>query len=190
MGRVRILKGDLAGAEASYREAIDLRERAYGPRDVRTLLSRRHLASCLRRQGGLREARALYDSIEREARAAGGYPALEMAAIINGRAFIDSAEGNLELALQGYRDALEAVRPVLATDDYRVGRSLFNIAVIEERMSNAPGAVDRRSALRADALRHAAEALSILRKRKGGGAATVVEVEALLKRLQELSDAT
>jgi serine/threonine-protein kinase len=189
MGRVRILQGDLAGAESSYREAITLREQAYGVRDVRTLLSWRHLASCLRRQGRLREARDLYDSIEREARATEDYPALEMAAIINGRAFIDSAEGNLELALQGYRDALEAVRPALAADDYRVGRSLFNIAVIEERMSNDPSAVDRRAGLRADALRHAADALSILRKRKGGGAATVVEVEALLRRLEGLPDA-
>jgi tetratricopeptide (TPR) repeat protein len=186
---VRILQGDLAGAESSYREAITLREQAYGVRDVRTLLSWRHLASCLRRQGRLREARDLYDSIEREARATEDYPALEMAAIINGRAFIDSAEGNLELALQGYRDALEAVRPALAADDYRVGRSLFNIAVIEERMSNDPSAVDRRAGLRADALRHAADALSILRKRKGGGAATVVEVEALLRRLEGLPDA-
>jgi len=173
MGRVRILQSDLRGAESSYREAIECRTRAYGTRDVRTLLSWRHLASCLRRQGRLPEATSLYNWIELEARATEGYPALEMAAIINGRAFIDSAEGNLDLALQGYRAALDAIRPVLAADDYRIGRSLFNIASIEARLARND-----------DAIAHATEALAILRKRKGGEAATVLEVERLLARLR------
>ncbi|MEY3026533.1 MAG: hypothetical protein RLZZ238_1430, partial [Planctomycetota bacterium] len=57
-------------------------------------------------------------------------------------------------------------------DDYRVGRSLFNIAAIEERL----GRTD-------DAITHAREALEILRNSKGRDAATVIEVERLLARL-------
>ncbi|MFM1803176.1 MAG: Serine/threonine-protein kinase PrkC [Planctomycetota bacterium] len=172
LGRVLILERALPEAEAAYREALVYRARAHGTRDVRTLLSWRHLASCLRRQGRLGEARSLYNWIEAEARATDGYPALDMAAIMNGRAFIDSAEGNLQLALNGYAGALAAIRPGLRPDDYRVGRSLFNIAAIEERL----GRTD-------DAITHAREALEILRNRKGRDAATVIEVERLLARL-------
>ena len=58
MGRVHIIRADLDAAEAAYREAIELRTRGYGTRDTRTLLSHRHLASCLRRQGRLADALA------------------------------------------------------------------------------------------------------------------------------------
>ncbi|MFM2163747.1 MAG: hypothetical protein RL325_184 [Planctomycetota bacterium] len=174
LGRLLILRQRLSEAEAAYREAIELRTRAFGTRDIRTLLTWRHLASCLRRQGRLAEARPLYDWIELEARGTAGYPALEMAAIINGRAFLDSAEGDFERALAGYREALSAIRTELPDDDYRIGRSLFNIASMEQRL----GRVD-------EAFEHAGEALAILRKRKGQDAATVQQVEELLRVLSE-----
>lgn len=173
MGRVHIIRGDLDAAEAAYREAIELRTRAYGTRDTRTLLSHRHLASCLRRQGRLADALAYYNWIELEARRTDGYPPLELAAIINGRAFIDSAEGRYEMALAGYERALGAIRGDLAGDDYRIGRSLYNIASAEERLG-----------MFRQALEHAEEAVAILRSRKGSDARTVQHAEELVVRLR------
>ncbi len=173
VGRVRILKAELDLAEAAYREAIALRTNTYGTRDVRTLLSWRHLASCLRRQKKLGEATSLYNWIELEAQRTENYPALEMAAIINGRAFIDAAEGRHEMALSGYSKALDTIRTELAVDDYRIGRSLFNIASMEERLGRTT-----------DAIANAQQAREILLLRKGGDAATVVQVETLLTRLR------
>ena len=173
MGRVHIIRGDLDAAEAAYREAIELRTRAYGTRDTRTLLSHRHLASCLRRQGRLADALVYYNWIELEARRTDGYPPLELAAIINGRAFIDSAEGRYEMALAGYERALGAIRGDLARDDYRIGRSLYNIASAEERLG-----------MFRQALEHAEEAVAILRSRKGSDARTVQQAEELVVRLR------
>jgi tetratricopeptide (TPR) repeat protein len=170
---VHIIRGDLDAAEAAYREAIELRTRAYGTRDTRTLLSHRHLASCLRRQGRLADALAYYNWIELEARRTDGYPPLELAAIINGRAFIDSAEGRYEMALAGYERALGAIRGDLAQDDYRIGRSLYNIASAEERLG-----------MFRQALEHAEEAVAILRSRKGSDARTVQQAEELVVRLR------
>ena len=87
---------------------------------------------------------------------------------------LDSAEGDFERALAGYREALAAIRTELPDDDYRIGRSLFNIASMEQRL----GRVD-------EAFEHAGEALAILRKRKGQDAATVQQVEELLRVLSE-----
>ncbi|MFM7052695.1 MAG: protein kinase domain-containing protein [Planctomycetota bacterium] len=173
MGRVLILEGRLVEAEGAYREALALRERALGADDVRTMLTARHLASCLRRQGRLDEASGMFAELEKRARRIDGYPALELAAIINARAFIHSAEGRFDTALAAYRDALETVRGELPPDDYRIGRSLFNIATAEDRLGRAD-----------DARLHAEQALEILRRRKGGDAATVQQAERLLERLK------
>ena len=70
------------------------------------------------------------------------------------------------------------IRSELPADDYRIGRSLFNIASAEEKLGRA-----------SDAASHASEALVILRKRKGGDAATVQQVERLLERLRESTPA-
>jgi tetratricopeptide (TPR) repeat protein len=146
---------------------------SYGEADERTLLSMRHLASCLRRQGRLDESRREFVRIAAVSSEIEGYPPLERAAILNGIGFIDAAEGNHAGALRSYQDALGMIRPVLAADDYRIGRSLFNIASAEEKLGRAGDAAD-----------HASQALAILRKRKGGDAATVQQVERLLERLR------
>ncbi|MCE2882496.1 MAG: serine/threonine-protein kinase [Planctomycetaceae bacterium] len=169
MGRVLILQGRLGEAETSYREAMALRVAALGADDPRSMLTTRHLASCLRRQKRLPEARAMFDELERRALAIEGYSALELAAIRNGNAFVASEEGQHEAALRAFQDALAAIRGELPPDDYRIGRSLFNIAVEEEKL----GRVE-------DARRHGEQALEILRRRKGGDAATVQRVEQLL----------
>jgi len=173
MGRVLILEGRLADAESAYREALALRGDALGDDDIRTMLTARHLASCLRRQNRLDEARTMFRALEARARGRSDYPPLELAAIINARAFISSAEGDLPAALSQYQDALATIRGELPADDYRIGRSLFNIASTEEKLGR-----------RVEAKAHAVQALAILRKRKGGDAATVLQAEALLARLE------
>ena len=116
----------------------------------------------------------MFRSLEARALAQPSYPPLELAAIINARAFLSSAEGSFEEALAQYLDALATIRGELPADDYRIGRSLFNIASTEEKLGR-----------RAEAKAHAEQALEILRKRKGGDAATVQQVEALIGRLQD-----
>ena len=172
LGRVRFLDERFAEAEPAYREAIALRTRALGPRDPATLLSERHLASTLRKLGRLAEARAIYDSVEARARAIPGYPALELAAIINARAALDSDAGDLDAALAGFGRALAAIRGELAPDDYRIGRSHYSIAVVAEKL----GRVD-------EARTNAARAVEVLRARKGAEARTVQRAEAILRRL-------
>jgi tetratricopeptide (TPR) repeat protein len=172
MGRAHYLAERFSEAAEVYREAIALRRRALGESDARTLLSERHLASCLRRLGALAEARATYDSIEARARETPGFPALELAAIINARAALDSAEGDLDSALAGFERALEAIRSELAPDDYRIGRSHLSIALVAERLG-------RIGLARTNAER----AVEILRARKGGESMTVQRAEALLARL-------
>ena len=115
----------------------------------------------------------MFRALEIRALAQPGYPPLELAAIINARAFLSSAEGSFEEALAQYQDALAAIRGELPADDYRIGRSLFNIASTEEKLGR-----------RVEAKAHAVQALAILRKRKGGDAATVLQAEALLARLE------
>ena len=175
MGRVCILQRKLTEAEAFYREALAVRSDVFGERDPRTMLTARHLASCLRRENRLDEALALYDALEVRALDQSGYPALDLAAIRNGRAFIYQSRGDLPRALSDFEDALDAIRGQLASDDYRVGRSLFNIASTQERLS-----------MPVESLQNATQALEILRKRKGGDAATVVDVEKLIARLRSL----
>jgi tetratricopeptide (TPR) repeat protein len=172
MGRVRFLAERFDEAEPAYREAIALRTRALGPRDAATLLSERHLASTLRKLGRLAEARAIYDSVEARAHAVAGYPALDLAAIINARAALDSDAGDLETALAGFERALAAVRDELTPDDYRIGRSHYSIAVVAEKL----GRVE-------EARENAALAVEILRARKGAEARTVQRAEAILRRL-------
>ena len=174
LGRLLFLERKPAEAEEAYREALSLRSRAFGANDLRTMLTSRHLAACIRRQKRLDEARALFGEILERARAIPGFPALEMAAIINSMAFIDADEGRFEQARMGFSEALNAIRPELPDDDYRVGRSLFNIASMEEKLGRVDAAFD-----------HAGAALAILRRKKGQDAATVQQVEELLRRLTE-----
>ena len=173
LGRLRVLKGDLAGAESAYREALARRTSALGTDDWRTLLTARHIASCLRREGKLDESLAMYDSVKSRATTLADYPPAELAAIQNGRAFVLLARGDLEGALAEYNGALTEIRRTLASDDYRIGRSLFNIAATEEKLGR-----------REQATAHATEALEILRRRKGSDAATVQQVEKLLTKLR------
>jgi tetratricopeptide (TPR) repeat protein len=140
--------------------------------DARTMLSWRHLAACIRRQKRLEEARTMFGEILTRAMAIPGYPPTELAAIINSRAFIDADESRYEEALRGFREALAVIQRELPADDYRIGRSHFNIATMEEKLGQ-----------RVEAVHHAQQALEILRKRKGGDAVTVQKVEVLLARL-------
>jgi serine/threonine-protein kinase len=173
MGRLLFLEGKPAEAEVDYREALALRNDAFGSDDPRTMLTWRHLAACIRRQKRLEEARAMFDEILVRAMEIPGYPPTELAAIINSRAFIAADESRYEDALHGFREALAVIQRELPADDYRIGRSHFNIATVEEKLGR-----------RLESTHHAQEALTILRKRKGGDAATVQKVEALLGRLQ------
>ena len=172
MGRLLFLEGKPAEAEVDYREALVLRTRAFGTDDARTMLSWRHLAACIRRQKRLEEARTMFGEILTRAMGIPGYPPTELAAIINSRAFIDADESRYEEALRGFREALAAIQRELPADDYRIGRSHFNIATMEEKLGR-----------RVEAVHHAQQALEILRKRKGGDAVTVQKVEVLLARL-------
>ena len=59
LGHALRLKGDLAGAERSFRQAVSVDQRAFGPRHPQTLNDVRTLAELLRERGKPQEAAAL-----------------------------------------------------------------------------------------------------------------------------------
>ena len=173
IGRLRLLERRTEDAEFAYREALAIRIADLGADDRLTLLTERHLASCLRRQGKLDEALALFDDAWSRAENQSDVSETELAAIRNGRAFVYLARGESTRALTEFEAALATIVPILAHDDYRIGRSLYNCAMVEETLARSQAALE-----------HATQALDILRKRKGGDAATVVEVERMVARLR------
>jgi tRNA A-37 threonylcarbamoyl transferase component Bud32/tetratricopeptide (TPR) repeat protein len=167
---------DYAGSEAAYREAIAHFERAYGPDSLAATDTLRQLASPVRAQGRLDEAEAcLADAFARAERIAPESRQLAVlrAAILNSRAIIATVRGDSASALEGYRGALEQLRPYTEPDDFRVGRTLVSIA----RSLQALGRPE-------EALPSAREAVEILRTRKGANAESTRAAEKLVEDLE------
>ena len=59
LARATLAKGSKADAEILYRRALDLSQKAYGPKDERTRKTARELATLLRQNGKATEAAAL-----------------------------------------------------------------------------------------------------------------------------------
>lgn len=177
IGRLRVQQRRIDEAIENYRQALDARTEALGMSDRLTLLTARHLASSYRQAKRLDEAQALYDEILARAEQA-NLELAELAAIRNGRAFVYRERGDFTRALSEFEAALAAIRPTAAADDWRVGRGLYNCASVEVELGRLEAARE-----------HAAEAVAILKRRKGSGANTVRDAERLLERIESLGSA-
>lgn len=174
LAKLRFAQGDYLGAEAVYRTAFQYFCDSIGDSAVDTVDTQRQLASALRVQGKVEEAEELLDDAlaHSEAFPVEKHAAIVRAAIRNGRAVLASSENDHAFALAEFTAALETIRPFTAADDFRIGRTLYNMARAESNLGRTE-----------EAEMHARQALEILRKRKGDAARST---EAAAKLLEEI----
>ena len=174
LARLRFNLGDYTASERAYHAAFVLYEESVGPHALATVETLRQLASAYRAQGKFQEARQFLKSafdrsasleVSREA-------AISKAAILNGMAALGRAEGDFASTLGLYQEALDALAPYVEPDDFRVGRTLYSIALMQDAIGE-----------QASATENAREAHRILLLRKGPEAKTTKEAAALLARL-------
>ena len=175
LARLRFQRGDFAGSEAAYRDALEVRERALGPFALETVDTLRQLSAPVRRLGRLDETQALLDDALRRAEklSRNQDSAVATAAVLNSRALLALARNDDELARREFKATLDAIAPFVAPDDFRVGRTLFSLARAEFALGN-----------RTEALEHARNAHDILRMRKGEAARSTQEASALVREIE------
>ena len=178
LARLRFNLRDFVGAEACYRRALALREAALGPDDVDTVETLRQLASALRAQNRLEDAQAVLDDAWlRSAK----FPDTQAARVIrvgllHGRATLSAARNDAASAIVQYEEALAALLQMVPADDWRVGRTRYNLA----RMQLRTGALEA-------ALENAAAAERILREKKGADATMTREAASLCETVRKIS---
>ncbi len=174
LARLRFNLGDFLASERAYQAALALYEDALGPHALATVETQRQLASALRAQGKFADARTnLKLAFERSASLeVTRESAIAKAAILNGMAALGRAEGDVAGTLPLYREALDALAPYVDADDFRVGRTLYSIALMQESLGE-----------KTQATQNAKEAHRILLLRKGPEARSTKEAAALLARL-------
>ncbi|MSR41905.1 MAG: serine/threonine protein kinase [Phycisphaerales bacterium] len=175
LARLRFNLGDFAASERAYQAALALYEAALGPNALATVETMRQLASAQRAQQKFTEARcSLKEAFDRSASLeASQEAAIAKAAILNGMAALGRAEGDIAATLPLYREALAALGPYVDADDFRIGRTLYSIALMQEVLDD-----------RASAAENAMEAHRILFLRKGPDAKSTKDAAALLERLR------
>jgi tetratricopeptide (TPR) repeat protein len=178
LARVQFNLQDFALAEATYRRALALREKALGREDVDTVETMRHLASALRAQQRLDESQAmLEDAIRRSA----AFPDTNAANVIrvgllHGRATLLAAREDVVAAVAQYEQALNALLEIVPRDDWRVGRTRYNLA----RVQMCTGDLKR-------AFENARESEKILHEKKGVDATMTRESASLLAAIRAMA---
>ena len=179
LARLRYYLQDLPGAEASYRRALALREASLGEADVDTVETLRHLATTLRAQQRLDEAQeVLEEAIRRCAR----FPKTPQAEVIrvgvlHGRATLTLAREDVQNAVVQYQEALDGLLEIVPPDDWRVGRTRYNLARVQNRVGDLDAAFV-----------NATEAERILREKKGAEALMTREARTLLETVRTMRD--
>jgi tetratricopeptide (TPR) repeat protein len=178
LARVQFNLQEFALAEATYRRALALREKALGREDVDTVETMRHLASALRAQQRLDESQAmLEDAIRRSA----AFPDTNAANVIrvgllHGRATLLAAREDVVAAVAQYEQALNALLEIVPRDDWRVGRTRYNLA----RVQMCTGDLKR-------AFENARESEKILHEKKGVDATMTRESASLLAAIRAMA---
>lgn len=174
LAKLRFAQGDYPESESLYRSAIGSLAASLGDVAIETVDTQRQLASALRMQGKLDEAdELLSDALNRSQQfPANGRAAVARAAIRNGRAVLASSENDHAYALEEFTEALEAIRPDIPADDFRIGRTLYSMARAEYQLRRLD-----------DAELHARQAHEILRKRKGDAARSTAAAAKLLEEI-------
>ena len=178
LARVQFNLQEFALAEATYRRALALREKALGREDVDTVETMRHLASALRAQQRLDESQAmLEDAIGRSA----AFPDTNAANVIrvgllHGRATLLAAREDVVAAVAQYEQALNALIEIVSRDDWRVGRTRYNLARVQMRSGDLKRAFE-----------NAQESEKILREKKGADATMTRESASLLTAIRAMA---
>lgn len=178
LARLQFNLQEYALAEATYRRALTLREGALGNADVDTVETMRHLASALRAQQRLDEAQSMLDEAIRRSTY---FPDTNAANVIrvgllHGRATLSAARDDAGAAVAQYEQALEALLEIVPRDDWRVGRTRYNLA----RMQLCTGDLPRAHA-------NAFESEQILRAKKGADATMTRESASLLATIRAMA---
>jgi len=171
LAKLKFAEDDVAGSEAAYREALEFLIRISGPYSSAVVDTERQLASTLRAQGKFDAAREM---LRRALEHAGRLPegkegAIVRAGVLNGKGVLAASQHDDRAALAEFILALDTIRPHVAPDDFRIGRTLFSMAKAQERL----GQLDEAEA-------NALRAVEILSLRKGKAArSTQAAVELL-----------
>ena len=175
LAKLRYAEDDFAGSEHAYREALEYRIRAVGPLAPEVVDTERQLASALRSQGKFDAAREILDRALEHANAlpSSKEGALVRAGVMNGKGVLALAQHDDPTAIASFMRALETIRPHLAPDDFRIGRTLFWMAQAQER-----------SGLLADAEASASRSYEILSIRKGKTARSTRAALELLESIR------
>ena len=148
MGRVYWQIGVLGKAEQLFTRAVEVRSRALGPDDVRTLRSMNALGNILVREGRLEGGvRILADSLERARRALGAEHA-ETLRTMNDLAFWLGVMGRYTEAEQLHREVLNARRQRHGSEYGEIVWSMTDLGLILMRQ----GRYDEAEALMTEAL--------------------------------------
>jgi len=179
LARLRYYLKDLRGAEESYRAALALRERALGETSVETIETLRQLATTLRAQQRLDEAQIALEEAVRRCELLPETPESEVlrVGLLHGRATLTLARGEVQNAVLQYREALEALVRMVPADDWRVGRTRYNLARVQLRVGDLDAA-----------LVNAEESERVLRLKKGADAAMTKEAASLLETIRTMRD--
>jgi tetratricopeptide (TPR) repeat protein len=178
LARVQFNLQEFALAEATYRRALASREKALGREDVDTVETMRHLASALRAQQRLDESQAmLEDAIGRSA----AFPDTNAANVIrvgllHGRATLLAAREDVVAAVAQYEQALNALIEIVPRDDWRVGRTRYNLARVQMRTGDLKRAFE-----------NARESEKILHEKKGADATMTLESASLLAAIRAMA---
>lgn len=178
LARLKFNMQDFMGAETSYRRALFLRESSIGRDDGETVETLRHLASALRAQQRLEEAQAVLDDAWERSGRLPQTPAARVirVGLLHGRATLSAARNDAATAIMQYEEALEALLAMVPADDWRVGRTRYNLA----RMQLRTGELEA-------ALENATAAERILREKKGADATMTREAASLCETVRKLS---
>ncbi|MFM7261036.1 MAG: tetratricopeptide repeat protein, partial [bacterium] len=175
LARLRYYLKDLKGAEESYRRALALREEALGDTSVEAIETLRQLATTLRAQQRLDEAQVALEEAVRRCESLPATPDAEVlrVGLLHGRATLTLAREDVKGAVVQYQEALDALVKMVSADDWRVGRTRYNLARVQLRV----GELDA-------ALANAEESERVLRLKKGGDAAMTKEAASLLETIR------
>ena len=179
LARLRYYLKDMEGAEESYRSALSLREQALGEVSVETIETLRQLATTLRSQQRLDEAQVALEEAVRRCELLPETPEAEVlrVGLLHGRATLTLAREDVQNAVLQYREALDALVKMVPADDWRVGRTRYNLARVQLRVGDLDAA-----------LANAEESERVLRLKKGADAAMTKEAASLLETIRTMRD--
>ncbi len=123
-------RGELAEAETLYRQALETRRRAYGPKSRDVANSFRSLGNVLYLQGKFAAAEAMLRQALELRRAAGGPRSTAVASVLSLLGRVQQARGRLDAAAATLRQVLAIRREILGTEHLHVALTRKDLASV------------------------------------------------------------